>query len=377
MKTRHRVFTIITLIVFTTCFASLAEKATQHDMSLMTCDELKQPRLTAIFKPFELLGGIAGIVTGNRSACVYSDTAYLIVDEQWNIIFRHSINHPDIQCDIPFINHVLYKNDVYYLLVFDHSTHQSYIIAHPTTNEPQYGKTIYKEIFYFDTEEDIYLMTGLDEKLSPWTGGITSKGETLWEIQSVSNEFIPKYGFIYDGKFYLINNSPCQAAFLVTIVNRDGQIMTSKEFQFPTSSLQVNTTHFDFFHMDVSSKGIALFGQQLSYNDCFGLYIYIDAELNLIQFQLYNQYRRIQSAVPTEKGYLMLALSHNELGFQNSKHIINEDAVVLYPLERQPNKYIPVGIVSDSDNHLYIFGLLFEADYLPEPSAFISKMILE
>jgi hypothetical protein len=340
--------------------------------------KLEYPEFLAVFKHSDLPGGVMGMTAGQNAMCIYSDDSYLIVDGQWNVISQHSIDHPNIKKDAAFVNHVLYKEGAFYLLVFDHSIEQSYIIVQPIARQPQYSNIINRQIHYFDIVDGDYLLMGLDERLLPWIGRIAQNGKKVWEERLSPQGYIPQGCFLYDGKVYLVSNNPYKLKFLVTVYSTEGKMLKEKQFLLSDTAQSIENMRLDIFAIDTTSHAIALFGQQLSNSGMSqGVFIQIDKNLNLIKYQVYDDYVRIQSAVEKDNHYYMLANTSGESKIASSKYIIREDGAISIPLESKTSMMNSIGIFSGDDSNLYVFGLLYQTDRLDEPSTFISEITLK
>ncbi|MDO5650415.1 MAG: hypothetical protein Q4G11_07400, partial [Gallicola sp.] len=337
----------------------------------------KTPAIEAIFTFDELGGSVSGMSFGDNAICIYSRESYLIVDFEWNIIFRHLIDNPDIKDDSSFINQTIYRNGVFYLLIFDHSIRKSYIIAQPEADQPQYGELICKEIRSFDVIEKDFLLAGLDERLLPWIARTTSCGKVVWENRQGIKNFIPSYCTFYDEKVYTISSNPYETAFCITMLKPTGQELAKKEFKLSDSPLRTNSSRFDVFCVNTSLQGIALFGQQMSNDNCLGVFVLLDNELHVIANKVYENYSRIQSAVRNNNQYRLLALPNTRLGLDKRKYIIDESGVALLALESQDSSINSIGLVSDMVANHYLFGLLYSADRPTSPSVFISRITLK
>lgn len=113
------IITILLIVLF-----SLHSNPISAETGLGTVEDFMP---MAIFDYSELGGTISGICSGESSLCVYSNSSYLIVhmDDEWDQSEKYAIDHPQIKDDAPYVRQVIFANDAYHFLVFDHAVEKA------------------------------------------------------------------------------------------------------------------------------------------------------------------------------------------------------------------------------------------------------------
>lgn len=356
-------------------FSVLAEQGSDLAEELtLNCDAGFR-QFTTVFPYSDFNGIVYGVSFGAEVTCLYSIDSYCIVDGQWNIVSRVKIDHPHIKDEAAYINKVVYdKNEgVFHLLVFDHLTCQSYVVLQAGTDKPQYGSVINKEIHSFDIINNDYIFAGLDETLHPWIGRFTKTGDTIWEQQQ-STDFFYHYCAFYDEELYFVSSCVSKAIVRLEKLSADGEKMICNEYSLSNLPLSSNSSTFDISQVDISKHGITIFGQIIDGSGSRGSIVKIDENYDLIELQTLDNYRSIQGVARIGNSYLMLVIAAEDSNMLNRRYVISDDLSSVVPLESQDSQIDSLGLSTDFEGHLYLFGAVYPSDMPTEPSTFISEI---
>lgn len=335
------------------------------------------PTFARTFTNSELGGTVSGVCFGRNYACVYSNESYLLMNETGDILYQHTIDHPNIKKDAAYINDAMYCDDTLWLLVFDHSIEQSYIIQQTEMAPPQYGRMISKQLRSFSVVKNNIFLIGAGENLMPWCGQMTPDGKVLWEDQQETSEYVYQRCAVFAEKMYIVGSSQNAAELCVMVRNTEGALLASRKIQLTDSPQPNEGARLNVFDIDAFSKGIIFFGQQLSNSDEYGFYVVVDEALEPIRSKVYEDYQVILSGSSVEDCYMMLVVTKEEADLPNARNIISEDGFHVIPLEEFDSVYLSLGLASGFDNGLYVFGSIFHSDNPPAPSAFLSEINLQ
>ena len=335
------------------------------------------PTFARTFTNSELGGTVSGVCFGRNYACVYSNESYLLMNGTGDILYQHTIDHPNIKKDAAYINDAMYCDDTLWLLVFDHSVEQSYVIQQTEMEPPQYGRMISKQLRSFSVVKNNIFLIGADESLMPWCGRMTPDGKVLWEDQQETSEYVYQRCAVFDEKMYIVGSSQDTAELCVMVRDTEGALLASRKIQLTGSPQPNEGARLNVVDIDVFSKGIIFFGQQLSNSDEYGFYVVVDGALEPIRSKVYEDYQVILSGSSVEDCYMMLVVTKEEADLPNARNIISEDGFHVIPLEEFDSMYLSLGLASGFDNGLYVFGSIFHPDNPPAPSAFLSEINLQ
>ena len=377
MKRRGIAFCLVLLHACLAVVLAFAESSNGADRKMNFEPDSNHPAFARVFTNSELGGTIAGVCFGEDCAWVYSDKSYLLMNETGDILYQHTIDHPNIEKDAAFINDAIFCDDTLWLLIFDHSVEQSYIIQQTGMERPQYGKLMRKQLRSFSIVDHDILLAGADESLMPWCGRMTLDGEILWEDRQETSEYVYQQCAVAAGKMYVVGSSQNTAELQVTVRDTEGVLLASRKIQLTDSSQSKEGTRLHIFDMEVFSNGITLFGQRLSNSDAHGFYLVIDEALEPVCSKVYEDYGVILSGSRVADRDMMLAVANEEAGLTNARYIILEDESCVIPLEEYGSMYLSLGVASGFDDRLYVFGSIFHSDNPPAPSSFLSEINLQ
>ena len=365
------------LFLLHACLAVALAFAERADGEMDFEPDSNYPTFARVFTHSELGGTVSGVCFGRNYACVYSNESYLLMNETGDILYQHTIDHPNIKKDAAYINDAMYCDDTLWLLVFDHSVEQSYIIQQTEMELPQYGRMMSKQLRSFSVVKNNLFLIGADENLMPWCGRMLPDGKILWEDQQETSEYVYQRCAVFAGKMYIVGSSKDAAELYVVVRDTEGTLLASRKIQLADSLQSNKGTRLNVFDVDVFSKGIIFSGQQLSNSDEHGFYVVVNEALEPICFKVYEDYRVILSGSSAKDCYMMLAVTKEETELPNARYIISEDGFHAIPLEGYDSVYLSLGLASGFDDSLYVFGSIFHPDNPPAPSAFLSELNLQ
>lgn len=94
---------------------------------------------------------------------------------------KYAIDHPQIKDDAPYVRQVIFANDAYHFLVFDHAVEKSYVISQ-YEDDTKYGELLSKEARSITWTGDGFFLTGLDiDTQQLWYRRDHVSGDVLWE----------------------------------------------------------------------------------------------------------------------------------------------------------------------------------------------------
>ena len=150
--------------------------------------------------------------------------------------------------------------------------------------------------------------------------------------------------------------------------------MICNEYSLSNLPLSSNSSTFDISQVDISKHGITIFGQIIDGSGSRGSIVKIDENYDLIELQTLDNYRSIQGVARIGNSYLMLVIAAKDSNMLNRRYVISDDLSSVVPLESQDSQIDSLGLSTDFEGHLYLFGAVYPSDMPTEPSTFISEI---
>lgn len=356
------IITILLIVLF-----SLHSNPISAETGLGTVEDFMP---MAIFDYSELGGTISGICSGESSLCVYSNSSYLIVhmDDEWDQSEKYAIDHPQIKDDAPYVRQVIFANDAYHFLVFDHAVEKSYVISQ-YEDDTKYGELLSKEARSITWTGDGFFLTGLDiDTQQLWYRRDHVSGDVLWEGTADTESLVPVYCVSQEDQIMVISQHTSEPCLNFSILNWEGTETVSCKV-YP-SDINVGTS-YHVFQIDTTPNEIAMCGELISKSGSQGFFLRLNRDFTVENYHEYDQFTRIQSFAKEDSQYIMLALADIDSLLPYARYILSEAEPSMYPLEKKNDLVRTVGFVKTPDGTVCTYGLLENS--VVEPDAFIAE----
>lgn len=315
----------------------------------------------------------SGYICGSEYSCIYSSSSYCILKNDNTIYKRRTIEHPNIEKNAPYINHVLVREDTFYFLVIDHSIGSSYVLAETIgVSEPCYGPIIESELYKFSNFLDGFACIGRSHSGYPTMIYIKQDGCVVWRTESDILDTKVQACCLFNNNLCTILQDNYQAALHLTMWDEYGTAVLEKTISLENSPISFEHSRCDVYQLYVDNKDLIIAGQQVSNTDkTCAFYFRVDSDLQVISVKVLNNWSRISSVTSLDDNLLFLVSSNDEMS-SNFKYLITEDESLIIPLEQRYSGITSLSVGKNQNSQNYLFGSVFPDGETTRLSAFIA-----